>query len=130
MAHHFLGETLCRAGKHDEALDAFRQSIRIRGANPETLSSVALALAQAGRADEARRALTDLMARAKREYVSPTRIAQVMAALGDVDGACGCLEKARIVRPTDLVWIKTHPAFGPLRADPRVQALQDEMGLA
>jgi serine/threonine-protein kinase len=119
MAHYFLGETLARMGKHSEAMEALRTAGRLRGHTPEAVFALALAHARAGEGEEARSSLNHLLDRADGEFVSPTRIALIQAALGDVDGAFTSLDAAVSLRTTDLMWVKMHPAFDPLREDAR-----------
>jgi hypothetical protein len=57
-------------------------------------------------------------------YVSPVRIAQLRAALGDSAGALADLELAAEGRPADLIWIDVSPAFDVLRGEPRFREVR------
>lgn len=129
MAHYFLGETLAQVGHHSRAMEALRRAGELRGPTPETVSALGLAHAQAGEEEAARASLRSLQERADGEFVSPARPALIRAALGDVDDAFASLEEAVSLRTTDLMWVKMHPAFDPLRQDPRFPSLLDTIGL-
>jgi hypothetical protein len=47
-----------------------------------------------------------------------------------VDQAFKHLEDAVSLRTTDLMWVKMHPAFDPLREDTRFLSLLETVGLA
>jgi serine/threonine-protein kinase len=129
MAHYFLGETLAQVGDHSRAMEALRRAGELRGPTPETVSALGLAHARAGEEEAARASLRSLQERAEGEFVSPTRPALIRAALGDVDGAFASLEEAVSLRTTDLMWVKMHPAYDPLRQDPRFPSFLDTIGL-
>jgi serine/threonine-protein kinase len=128
IAHYFLAEACCQMGRHSEALQALERVVEIRGRTPETISALGQAHAMAGRRDEAERSISELRDRASEEYVSPTRIAQIKAALGDRDEAFEWLQRAHSLRATDLMWLDVHPAFDPLRDDPRMEEIRKDMG--
>jgi TolB-like protein/Flp pilus assembly protein TadD len=95
-----------------------------------TATAVAMILARQGRLDEARRVLVELEEHAKAGYVSPFLLAFTHAALGDLDAASACLEKAFTERDPLLPHLKL-PRFGreALLADARVQAIIRKVGL-
>lgn len=78
---------------------------------------------------EARRALNDLKLQAKQEYVSPTGIALIHAALGETDEAFRWLDKAYRARCGELFDLKVEPKFDSLRSDPRFDDLLRRVGL-
>lgn len=67
---------------------------------------------------------------AARRYVPPFMFAYVYARLGDADRAFEYLERAYEVGSGMLVFLAVHPAFMPLREDPRFDALLKRMGLS
>jgi hypothetical protein len=79
-------------------------------------------LARAGRASEARRILAQVPPE------TPER-AEVLAALGDRDGAVASLFRALDERESWLLFIKTDPIFEGLHTDPRWTAVLRRMNL-
>jgi hypothetical protein len=69
------------------------------------------------------------MDRAKREYVTPSRVARIYARLGDETQALEWLEKAYQERDVFLCNLKVGPSFDPLRSNPRFQDLLRRVGL-
>lgn len=49
---------------------------------------------------------------------------------GNADKALGMLEEAKAKRAADIVWIGVRPAFDPVRADPRIVAIAEAVGVA
>ena len=128
--HSDLARALEACGRIDEAVEEYRQAIRLAGASlADPSAGLANALAVAGRADEAHAILASLeQARAER-YVSPWALASIYARLGDHDPALDWLERAYAERDSTLVWLKVHPRFDPLRSAPRFVALLVRLGL-
>ena len=105
---------------------------------PWMLAALAVGYAGAGRAEDARRLLEELRARASREYVRAFHLAAVCAALGETEEAFVWLEKAYQERDITLPLLRegghvpgtslmTLP--DPLRSDPRYRALLRKVGL-
>ena len=61
-------------------------------------------------------------------WVSPIRLALLCINAGDHDAAFDWLEKARVERQPWLTYLRTDPAFDPLRDDPRFDALVKKVG--
>ncbi|HUF02535.1 MAG TPA: hypothetical protein VMM38_00010 [Aridibacter sp.] len=57
------------------------------------------------------------------------QLAQVYVGLGDIDRALEWLETAFDDNSVWLIWLGVHPAFGPLRSDPRLMELTRQNGL-
>jgi tetratricopeptide (TPR) repeat protein len=86
------------------------------------------ALAAAGRTQEARALLDELLERGRREYVPPFDLALLHCALGERDLALAALEKAHDQRNA-LLWYRIYiPALDPLRGEPRWRALAAKLG--
>jgi len=71
----------------------------------------------------------DSLARAPRTYVAPLLNALIYAALGDKDRAFALLNQSVEQRVHWLFWLNRDPRWGPLRSDPRFQALARRVGL-
>jgi Flp pilus assembly protein TadD len=106
-----------------------RQAVA-RKSDPYFISYLAHAYAVAGRRDEARRALAQLLQTAKRRYVPPFYIARVHAGLGDNAQALALLNQAFQQRSDQLTGLRVDPAFDHLRTDPRFIDLLRRVGLA
>jgi len=61
--------------------------------------------------------------------VSPSSIATVHAALGDVEPALDALDQAFLARDTRLVFLKDDPRLASLRTAPRFVALMHKLKL-
>jgi serine/threonine-protein kinase len=130
MAHYFLGQVQEQTDEADEAIASFERAATGRGRTPEIIAALAQAQATAGRSAESRALLDDLRKRSGEAYVSPTRFAQIHAALGAHDEAFEWLDRAAALRACDLVWLASAPAFDALRSDARFTALLERLGLA
>ncbi len=120
-----LSLALSLQGRHQEAIELLKQL--------QTTTDIELKAslyARAGRRDESLKQLRELKARAAREYVSPVSLARVYIGLGDKEQALVWLRKAYGERSAYLVNIGVHPAYDPLRSDPRFDELLRGIGLA
>jgi eukaryotic-like serine/threonine-protein kinase len=124
-----IGRILLQQGKYAEAIAALVQVVA-RKSEPDFISELARAYAVAGRRDEARRSLAQLLQIAKRRYVPPVYIAKVYAGLGENAQALALLNQAFQARSDQLTELRVEPAFDPLRADPRFVDLLRRVGLA
>jgi len=115
-----LGQVYAQQGRFAEAIAAQQKA---RDAIVPPLAELARDYALAGRAAEARQSLADLLAGAKRQYVSKYTIATVYAAMGDKDQALAQLEQAYQDRSQWFAFIKVDPEMDSLRSDPRFQNL-------
>jgi len=82
-----------------------------------------------GMQNEARTILADLRARSEREYVSPAAFADIYAALGEVDEACGYLEQAREDRYGLLIGMAASPFYDGIRHSDRFATIVSNLGL-
>ncbi len=114
----------------DEAIDAHRTSVELSGGSPLMLGWLGLALAQGGKAAEARAILGQLHQIATERYVPPSSIAWIYLGLGETDEAFIWLDRAVDARDQMMTPIKTYSFFDPLRNDPRFHALLRKMNLA
>ena len=127
IAHWGLGLAYEHAGRMDESAAALRRAVELAEGNPLLRVVLARAEALAGRADEARRILSDLDADPSGASVSAYQRAAALLALGDPDGALDLLERAAGAREPWMVWIAVDPMLRPLHGRPRFQALVDRV---
>jgi serine/threonine protein kinase/tetratricopeptide (TPR) repeat protein len=108
-----------RRGMGREALEAFEREGAFAGDTPTTRLKRAQVFAVAGRADEARSILKELVARREREWVSANEIAVAYALLGDPDPALTWLARAAREHSVGFAFAAVDPLLDPLRSDPR-----------
>jgi len=125
FAYHRMAHALLAAGEYEKGIEFARRSIELAG--PGTVRGgrpvLAQLLAAAGRREEALTVLAELEAIEEKQYLPPTDIARVHAALGHTDEAFQWLDKAVAVHDGDLFMTKVWPAWDPIRQDPRFDAL-------
>ena len=127
LFHMGLGFALAGLGRHDEAVEAVRQA-RITAPGELVLEAVlGWTLGLAGRGQEARAILENLVQRRHDEYVSGGLLTFVALGLGDHDRAISWLQRAADERDGMMIHIGAHFIFDPLRSDPRFQALLRKM---
>jgi TolB-like protein/Tfp pilus assembly protein PilF len=123
----YLGLSYLEKSDFARAIPALEKAI----SGPDDLGAraeLAFGLARAGKKEQARAILNELLAAAKKQYVSAYSLAFVFTGLGEKDQAFQWLEKAREARDARLTNIRVHPAFDPLRSDPRFDALLRRAG--
>src|SRR5579863_1254706 len=128
-AYHTLGLGYEQSRQYRDAIAAFERARDGSGGNPVSLSSLAHALALAGRKREAKSVLAEIKEVSKAHYVSPYAVAVVYAGLGEKERSLEWLEKAVEGRDVWLVWIKQDPRLDRLRSSPRFEALLRHMRL-
>jgi serine/threonine-protein kinase len=129
MTYYFLGGVLRDSGDVEAAVDAFTTAIAKSGGTPEMSAGLAQAHARAGDLGRARELQQRLLATAATRHVPQSLIAQVHAALGEVEPAIAALERAAEAREPDLVLLGVRPGYATLRAHPRFQALRARVGV-
>jgi len=124
-----LGRAYLELGKYDEAIELLRKSVALSGDSPDEPIDLARAFARSGNKQQAIRILSDLLQRSKSQYLSPTTIGYLYAALGDNDKAFEQFDRALAERDYMLVFMKTDPMFDPVKSDPRFASLAQRVGL-
>src|SRR5262245_51801386 len=124
-----IGRVMLQRGQYAEAIAALVQVVA-RKSDPDFITELAHAYAVAGRRDEARRALAQLLQIAKRRYVPRVYIAKVYAGLGENAKALDLLNQAFQERSDQLTELRVEPAFDPMRSDPRFIDLLRRVRLA
>src|SRR5262249_36402900 len=83
MAHAFLGATYLEQGQYLEARDQIDAALRLCGRTPEIVATLGDLQARSGDIAGARESLSELRRLSASRYVSPGRLAQVHAGLGE-----------------------------------------------
>ena len=132
FAYQRLAQVLAATGEYERGIEVMRKEIELAGegtarSGEHTLASL---LTRSGNRAGAVKILRKIEEREKITYVPPTDIAQIHAALGNIDEAYRWLEKALEVRDGDLFMAKVSPVWDALRDDPRFDELLRRLNLA
>ena len=120
--HWVLGVSYREIGRLDDAIEHLK--LAVAGSGIFALKGdLGVALAKAGRHDQARALLAELEAESKKRYVSPQWSSVIYAALGEKDRALRYLKQGWDVRAIQLVWMAVDPNFDVLRDEPDFQAI-------
>jgi TolB-like protein/Tfp pilus assembly protein PilF len=113
QAYRIVGDSYAAAGRLNEALAAYQRSVELSGRSTEASTGLARGLARAGRDEDARRILRTLEHDAARTGIYAPDVANVFAALNDIDGAFAWLEHA---------FQQRHPGIQLFHGDDRIAA--------
>ena len=127
ITHLFLGKVQLASADLPAALGEFRQARTLSAGNSETVSMIGYALARSGDRKGAQAALTELLERAKVQYVPPFNVAMLYNGLGDADATFAWLEQAYADRDVRLTFLKIEKKWDPLRSDERFVSLTKKM---
>jgi len=127
-AHELLGVAYQKKGMQAQAIAEFEKAVQI-DSSPGVISFLGWGYGAAGRADDARKVLSQLEQIGKQRYVSPYNNALVFAGLGDQDHTFEWLNKADEERNDFLVYLKCEPMFDSVRSDPRFNEFIRRIGL-
>jgi DNA-binding winged helix-turn-helix (wHTH) protein/TolB-like protein/Flp pilus assembly protein TadD len=124
-----LGMVYVAQGDFGRAIREFKEARRLSAPDPSYLDGL-LGYAEGLSGDKAgaRKLLSELTERSRREYVPAYSMALVCIGLGDRESALGWLEHAYANHSTYMVYIKTDPLLDPIRPDPRYDQLLHKMG--
>jgi serine/threonine-protein kinase len=114
-------------GRYEEAIALFERARSLGGEVPSLLAAMGDTLARAGFVWEARTLLEELQQAAKTRWVPSSAFAIVNIGLGDHQAALSHLETA-CDRREMLAVLKVHPAYDPLRSQPRFQRMLQRIG--
>jgi serine/threonine protein kinase/Tfp pilus assembly protein PilF len=126
-ARGLLGRSYLQIGEISKAIRNFEQEAKL---NPSQSGYLGNAYAIAGKTNEARKLLDDMIKRREKgEYIRPDLIAVIFVGLGDKDQAFKWLEEAYHERIEELILINVDPIYDSIRSDERFIALLKNMGL-
>ena len=117
--------------RFEDAAAACNSALAISGRHPWTLSSLAILFSDLGRSEDAQSVYGEMMARARREYVAPGKLAISASAVGMQDEAICHARKAFEIRDPfcRIEFSKYWPDSARLRDDPRFQEILSKFGL-
>ena len=130
FSHYKAASIYIQRKEYDKAIQEARKS---KDLSPDqTLSDVILTIifASAGKPEESRAILEQLILRSKSHFVPPFQIALIYNNLGDKERALEFLEKAYDIRDPKLTNLKTIGNWKNVENDPRFQEILRRVGLA
>jgi serine/threonine-protein kinase len=128
-AYLYIGSAYLDQGDPERALEWYRRGLGLEKAVRSYDALIVRALAALGQREEADAILARLDEESRRGYVRAEIVAMGHAAVGDLDRAFNCLERAYQARSAGLVLLHLDPAYEPLRGDPRYGELVKRIGL-
>jgi serine/threonine protein kinase/tetratricopeptide (TPR) repeat protein len=128
VAHYYLGLSYAQKGDYGRSLLALRHAAEI-GDSLWRYQGLGFVYAQGGEPRQANEVLAKLHEIGHRQYVPPIYFAAVHAGLGETDLALEYLERAAMEHNWQIAWLHVDPFWDSLRGHPRLQKLQQELGL-
>jgi tetratricopeptide (TPR) repeat protein len=128
LAHWHLGRAYLFSNHVERAVGALERAVTLAGPASMWEAELSYARARAGDHPGALRLLSELIERARRDYVSPYDLAVAFTGIGDHESALDHLEQAFTQRVMRIVGLGD-PEFDGLRADPRYRRLLDRLRL-
>lgn len=122
-----LGEAYLAAGQPGKAVANFEQLAVMTDRAPLPLSFLGMAYGQAGHIERARAITDEITAGTTVAELLPGRLARISLGLGDYDTAINQLEQSIGVGQMITLELLGAPAWDPLRADPRFQAIVEQI---
>jgi pentatricopeptide repeat protein len=125
----YLGFALIANNQPEDAIPALEKAISVSNGSPAAIGVLIRAYAHAGRRGDALRVLAELQKRRSVDYVPAGAFVNAYLGLGETDQAFAWLEQAYKEQSNILQYLKVHPYFDPIRADPRFADLVRRVGL-
>lgn len=124
----FAGPYVCLS-QYDKAADECLKAQSLSGGSIYPTAFLAYVYGMAGKKEDARNLLNQLLERSNKEYISSYHIALIYSGLGEIDHALEWLEKAYDERDNWMVWLNIYPVFDNLRNDSRFISIVKKVGL-
>ncbi len=128
-ARYRLGQVLLAKGQAEKALTPLWEADRQTGGLAKGRALIVYALAAAGRPEEGKRLLEDLLKERERTYVSATLIALAHTGLGQTDSAFEWLRRGCEEHAEWMHLVAVEPLLDPLRKDSRFAEILKCVGL-
>jgi hypothetical protein len=128
VAHYQLGRAYQQMARNDQALPELAEASRLSNGNSKPLSVSACALAESGRADDARAVVFALEQQTLVRYVPPYAIALGYSGLNEDARVFEWLERALAVRDVHLIYLPLDPKWDRFRQDQRFADFVDRCG--
>ena len=124
-----LGRVYLQKGMYQEAITAFERALKYSG-NRGAYPSLVFACARAGRTDEARSILNEVLGQEAALLPASPLIAQAYLGLGETEKAFEWLRRGIEERSPWVGFLKADPIYDEVRSDSRFQDLLKLIGLA
>jgi tetratricopeptide (TPR) repeat protein len=124
-----MGTAHLALGSPEDALKWFQQGQSLKAAIRSYDALIVRALAALEQREEATAIMQRLEEESKQQYIRQEILAMGYAALGEMEKAFGCLDRALAERSSGLVYVHIDPGFDPLRDEPRYAALVERVGV-
>ena len=121
-AYTSMGRAYTQMERYDDAIGMLLKGRLLSGDVPNILGALGQTYALAGRRAEARRLLDELDRLSQSRYVPATSFAMIHIGLGEQERALEWLEAGLQRHETALSSLRVHPAYDPLRGEPRFKA--------
>jgi serine/threonine protein kinase/tetratricopeptide (TPR) repeat protein len=118
-----LGGACEELHQFDEAIECYRRAHALYPGELSGRTLLAHAYAVAGRTEEARNLLNELIAESKHRYIPNYRLAAIYLALGESETALDLLEQGLRARDRAMIWLAVAPRFDRLRHEPRFHSI-------
>ena len=128
-SHEWLGDAYRHQGMSEEALAEYERAMAVDKTSAEFVRTLRKAFEREGWKGYWEKVLSAQLEKSRHEYVSPYKIANYYALLGDKENTFRYLDKAYAIHDVALTEIKTERNFDRLDADPRYATLLRRMGL-
>jgi serine/threonine protein kinase/Flp pilus assembly protein TadD len=115
IAQYYRSRALGELGEWDGALEAMSKAVELSGRQPSTLTGLVYTYARSGLQDEATRVFREVEKRCGDGEVAHYHLAEGYVALGRLDRAMECLERACEQRDPELLALGVDPIFADLR---------------
>jgi TolB-like protein/Flp pilus assembly protein TadD len=122
-AYTSMGRAWLQMGNYTEALASLQKGRSLAGDLPSILGAMGQAYGLLGEVARARESLRELERLAQVRYVPTACLATIHLGLGETGRALEWLEEGCERKESQLVSIKVHPLYDPLRGEPRFQKL-------
>jgi TolB-like protein/Tfp pilus assembly protein PilF len=129
MALWSLGFELIAKDQPEQAIPFLEKALSVSDRSAGVIGVLIRAYAHAGRRADALRLLEELKRRRKTSYVPTAAFVNAYLGLDDKEQAFVWFEKAYEEKSNILQFLKVHPFFDPVRADPRFADLLRRVGL-
>ena len=124
-----LGFALVANNQSGDAIPVLEKAISVSNGSPAATGVLIRAYSHAGRRQDALRVLGELQKRKAAGYVPSGAFVNAYLGLAENEQAFAWLEQAYKEQSNILQFLKVHPYFDPIRADPRFTDLLRRVGL-
>jgi len=127
LTHIWFGRPYLEKGMYPEAISELETAVKLSGEGTLALAMLGHGLASAGRKEDSKKILDQLLERSKTRYVPSYWVAVVYNGFKDREETLKWLRRAFDERSSWLVWCNVEPRFDWLRGDSEFASLMKDM---